>query len=69
MHTYAPDKQLLHPKEAAQLLDVHVSTIRRAIHAGSLEAVRLGPGGRYRVRREAIDEFLVPATADDEGAA
>ena len=60
MSTHTRDKQYLHVKEAAAELDVHPSTIRRHIHAGELEAVRLGHGGRYRVSREALAEFLVP---------
>jgi len=54
------DKALLHVKEAAARLGVHPVTVRRHIAAGDLEAVRLGENGRYRVRREALDEFLRP---------
>ena len=61
MLTHTRDKQYLHIKEAAAEFDVHPSTIRRAIHAGELQAVQLGHGGRYRVSREALAEFLVPA--------
>jgi excisionase family DNA binding protein len=66
MHTHAHDKQLLHVKEAAAELDVHPSTLRRRIHHGDLEAVRLGPGGRYRISREALARFQVPAHDGDE---
>jgi excisionase family DNA binding protein len=61
MPTHAHDKQLLHVKEAAAELDVHPSTLRRRIHHGDLEAVRLGPGGRYRISREALERLQVPA--------
>jgi excisionase family DNA binding protein len=60
MLTHAHDKQYLHVKEAAAELDVHPSTIRRAIHSGELDAVRLGPNGRFRVPREALEEFVTP---------
>ena len=63
MSTDARDKQLLHVKEAAAELGVHPSTLRRHIHDGDLRAVRLGPGGRMRVSREALSEFLRPAKA------
>jgi len=53
-------KQLLVPKEIAAELGVHPDTVRRAIHDGELQAVRLGEHGRYRIRREAVDEFLRP---------
>ena len=62
MRTHAHDKQLLHIKEAAAELDVHPSTLRRRIHHGDLEAVRLGPGGRYRISRDALKRFLHPVT-------
>ena len=52
----------MHVKQAAKELGVHPCTIRRAIHAGDLEAVRLGPTGRYRVRASALEEFLRPTT-------
>ena len=64
MNTDTHEKPLLHVKEAAALLDVDASTVRRAIHSGRLQAVRLGPSGRYRVRREALEEFLIPTTTD-----
>lgn len=53
---------LLHVKQAAHLLDCHPITVRRHIHDGTLEAVRLGPNGRLRIRREALEEFLRPVT-------
>lgn len=57
----------LHVKEAAAQLGVHPSTVRRHIHDGDLEAVRLGRGGRYRVSRKALEDFLRPVTTT-EGA-
>jgi excisionase family DNA binding protein len=50
--------ELLHVKEAAAELDVHEITVRRYIATGQLEAVRLG--GRVRVRRQALEQFLQP---------
>jgi excisionase family DNA binding protein len=60
MLTHAHDNQCLHIKEAAAELDVHPSTIRRAIHSGELDAVRLGPNGGFRVPCEALEEFVTP---------
>ena len=60
MQTHALDKVLLRVKEAAAELGVHPSTVRRAIHHGELDAVRLGRGGRYRVSRDALERFLRP---------
>ena len=56
----------MHVKEAAAELDVHPSTIRRAIHSGELGAVRLGPHGRVRVPREALAEFVRPYIENEE---
>jgi excisionase family DNA binding protein len=60
MQTNALDKRLLQVKEAASELGVHEATVRRAIAAGELEAVRLGPRGRYRVTTDALERFLQP---------
>jgi excisionase family DNA binding protein len=54
------ESELLHVKEAAQLLGQHPVSIRRHIRDGSLRAVRLGPDGRVRVPREALDAFVQP---------
>jgi excisionase family DNA binding protein len=69
MATIARNQDLLHVKEAARLLDVHPSSLRRAIASGSLSALRLGPTGHYRIRREALDEFLKPHTPAPKEAA
>jgi excisionase family DNA binding protein len=53
--------ELLHVKQAARELDVHESTIRRAIRSGELPAVTLGSHGRYRIRRGDLEAFLRPA--------
>lgn len=66
MATHALDKRYMHVKEAAAELDVHPSTIRRAVHSGELEAVRLGPNGRVRVPREALAEFVRPYSENEE---
>ena len=38
----------------------------RAIRAGSLQAVRLGPAGHLRIRADALEDWLRPAV-DTEG--
>jgi excisionase family DNA binding protein len=65
MTTIARNEDLLHLKEAARLLDVHPSSIRRAIRSGELEALKLGTNGHYRIRRQALDEFLRPTRGRD----
>ncbi len=56
----SPQKPFLHVKEAAHELDVHPNLIRRAIRSGELAAVRIGPSGHYRIRRQALEEYLQP---------
>lgn len=65
MRRIARNDDLLHVKEAAVLLDVHPSRLRRAIKAGELRAVRLGASGHYRIHRQALDEFLQPARSTE----
>lgn len=43
-------------KEIADFLKVHHSTIRRAIEAGELKALKVGKS--WRVEREAVIEWL-----------
>lgn len=49
--------ELLTTVQAAKLLGVSDSSIRRYIEAGQLPAMRL-PTGVYRVPRSAVDEYL-----------
>jgi excisionase family DNA binding protein len=61
MSSNTSDKlRLLHVKQAAVLLDVDPTTVRRAIARGELEALTLGARGHYRIRPEAIEAFLRP---------
>jgi excisionase family DNA binding protein len=60
------DKQLLTPKEVAHLLGLHPDSVRRAIRSGELEAVRIGPRGRYRVSRSAIAAYLKPIQGETD---
>ena len=61
MYSPVRDRELLHPKEAAAELHCHVTTIRRAIQRGELEALRLGEHGRIRIPRHALEAYLRPA--------
>jgi len=50
------EKQVVSVTEASKMLDVHPSTIRRAIKRGHLKAFRLSPtGGGFKIR---IDELI-----------
>jgi excisionase family DNA binding protein len=50
------DPGLVSVREVADQLGVHPETIRRLIHDGRLDAVRVGRV--LRVHREAVDSFL-----------
>ena len=45
--------------EVAQLLNVHINTVRRWSNQGILKSYRIGSRGDRRFRQEAIDSFLV----------
>lgn len=47
---------LVSVREVADQLGVHPETVRRLIHDGRLDAVRVGRV--LRVHREAVDQFL-----------
>lgn len=51
-------KAMLNVREAAQLLGIHVNTVRRWTQKGLLPVYRLGARGDRRFRREDIDAFL-----------
>lgn len=49
-------------KQVAALLDVHPTTVYRAIGSGALVALRIGRGnGGLRITRASLDAFLAAA--------
>jgi len=52
-----PDTMLT-ASELAELLNVHINTVRRWSNRGVLKAYRVGPRGDRRFRREDVDDFL-----------
>ncbi len=50
---------MLTTREVAQLLNLHVNTVRRWSDQGILRAYRVGPRGDRRFKREDIDNFLL----------
>lgn len=52
-----PDTMLT-ASELAELLNVHINTVRRWSNRGVLKAYRVGPRGDRRFRREDVDNFL-----------
>jgi excisionase family DNA binding protein len=58
--------EYLNVKEAAALLGQHEVTVRRHIAAGELRGVRLGPNGRVRIPRAALDAFVQPYAKEQQ---
>ena len=48
--------KLLTIRQAAEVLNVHVETLRRWDKGGKLKAVRLGKG--YRIPQKSLDQFV-----------
>ena len=55
---------MLTTRGVAQLLNVHINTVRRWSNQGILKAYRVGPRGDRRFKREDIDAFLVESHKD-----
>ena len=67
MATAAEPTRLLRVDEAAERLNVSVTTLRRRIHDGEIPAVRLGPTDRHplRVDPAELERWLRPARGDE----
>jgi len=50
--------------EVAQLLNVHINTVRRWSNQGILKSYRIGSRGDRRFRQDDIDGFLVQGDND-----
>jgi excisionase family DNA binding protein len=46
--------------DVAQLLGLHINTVRRWSNKGILKSYRINPRGDRRFRREDVDDFLSP---------
>lgn len=51
-------KKVVSLKEAAEILDVSVDTIRRAIKAGSIKAFQINKAGNWKISIEELERFL-----------
>lgn len=51
-------KKVLSIKEAAEMLNVSIDTIRRAIKSGALKAFQLNRAGNYRIPIEELERFM-----------
>jgi excisionase family DNA binding protein len=68
-HPQGGIRPLMTIREAATLLNVHISTLRRWEKAGLITAVRLGPGTHRRYRRHQILGLVSGQAAPEPAAA
>jgi excisionase family DNA binding protein len=54
----AMGKKVVSIKEAAEILDISLDTVRRAIKAGSLKAFQLNKMGNWKIPIEEIERFM-----------
>jgi excisionase family DNA binding protein len=57
-HRQVSRPEILSAPEAARILGVHPNTLYKLIHAGSIPAFRLATGGRWRLKRTTVLEWL-----------
>jgi len=64
MANYKEIQGMLTISEVAQILNVHVNTVRRWSNQGVLKSYRIGTRGDRRFRKEDVASFLVEASDD-----
>ena len=57
-------RDVMTPKQVAEYLQMHPVTIYRYIGQGKLPAAKVG--GRYRIKREAVEELLAETKVREE---
>ncbi len=55
---------MLKTREVANLLNVHINTVRRWSNSGILQVYRVGPRRDRRYRKSDIDQFLATGFPD-----
>ena len=64
MANYRDIDGMLTISEVAQLLNVHINTVRRWSNQGTLKSYRIGSRGDRRFRRADIASFLLKGSED-----
>ena len=57
-------REVMTPKQVANYLQLHPITIYRYINEGRIAAAKIG--GRYRIKREAVERFLTQREIDPQ---
>jgi excisionase family DNA binding protein len=52
------DERMLKPREVAELLGVHINTVKRLGDRGEMAFYRIGSRGDRRFRRADVEEYL-----------
>ncbi len=50
--------KLFTPAQVAEILQVSVPTVKRWLLIGELQGLKLGPGGQWRVRSDALAAYV-----------
>jgi len=59
-------RDIMTPKQVAEYLQLHRMTIYRYISEGKIPAAKIG--GRYRIKREAVEKLLAEINAEEQPA-
>ena len=59
-----PTKAVMTSREVAEILRIHPYTVNALIRSGKLKAFKVS--NRYRIQREALQEFMETKAADNE---
>lgn len=51
-------KKVVSLKKAAEILDVSVDTVRRAIKSGKLQAFQINEAGNWKIKIEELERFM-----------
>ena len=51
-------KKVVSLKEAAEILDVSIDTVRRAIKSGALRAFQINEAGNWKITIEELEKFM-----------
>jgi excisionase family DNA binding protein len=60
-----PVREYLTPEEAAELLSIHVQTLRAHVRSGKLPALRLAGERAIRIRWSDLEKIFEPANQAD----
>lgn len=52
----------LKPAEAAEILGIHVNTMKKLLKSGQIDGYRIGTRGDWRIPREVINQYRLRGT-------